>query len=212
MKCAIGLSTLLLACAQPSLAQPQFRNAGAMLVAETITNKVIESGERVTVSLALKNVGSQVASNLVATIQAKNGLSNPVPLSHNYGLLAPGAPSVAREFAFTANAPSNSLLRVSLDLKDSGRSVGSVLFRFRIGPQIALAENSDLVTIMDRAAGVPYPSVLSVSNVPGSIISVTVTLMDLSHSFPDDLDILLTGPSGDAVLLMSDAGGGSDFD
>jgi len=32
----------------------------------------------------------------------------------------------------------------------------------------------------------------------------------MSHTYPDDLDILLVGPGGQKVLLMSDAGGGSD--
>src|SRR5262249_517789 len=36
-----------------------------------------------------------------------------------------------------------------------------------------------------------------------------VTLRDLSHSWPDDLDILLVAPDGRKVMLMSDAGGGA---
>jgi large repetitive protein len=32
----------------------------------------------------------------------------------------------------------------------------------------------------------------------------------LTHSFPDDLDILLVSPDGKGVILMSDAGGGAD--
>jgi len=53
----------------------------------------------------------------------------------------------------------------------------------------------------------PYPSVITVSNLPGAISDVSVTLSNLSHTFPDDLDILLVGPGGQRVLLMSDAGG-----
>src|SRR5207248_1083216 len=37
---------------------------------------------------------------------------------------------------------------------------------------------------------------------------VTVTLKGLSHTYPDDLDVLLVGPGGQKVVLMSDAGGG----
>lgn len=212
MRRAISFATVVLAFGQALFAQPQFRNAGATLIAEEFTNKVIQSTERVTVSLALKNVGNQTASNLVATIRSGNAVSMPVPQTQNYGLLAPYAPSAAREFAFTANAPSNSLLLVNLDLKDSGRSFGTVTFRFRIGPEITSVANSGSVSIDDRTATAPYPSVLSVSNVHGSIVDVSVTLSNLSHSFPDDLDILLMSPSGDAVLLMSDACGASDFD
>jgi len=36
-----------------------------------------------------------------------------------------------------------------------------------------------------------------------------VTVTGISHTYPDDLDILLVGPGGQKVLLMSDAGGGA---
>ena len=39
-------------------------------------------------------------------------------------------------------------------------------------------------------------------------MKVTVTLSNLTHSFPDDLNILLVAPDDKAVLLMSDVGGG----
>ncbi|MBI4719242.1 MAG: proprotein convertase P-domain-containing protein [Planctomycetes bacterium] len=54
----------------------------------------------------------------------------------------------------------------------------------------------------------PYPSIISVAGIPGNevIRSLTVTLLDFSHAFPDDVDILLIGPNGTRVLLMSDAG------
>jgi RTX calcium-binding nonapeptide repeat (4 copies) len=54
----------------------------------------------------------------------------------------------------------------------------------------------------------PYPSDITVRNLYPHITRVTVTLESLSHSFPADLDILLTGPQGTSVLLMSDAGNG----
>lgn len=58
-----------------------------------------------------------------------------------------------------------------------------------------------------EGTGIPYPSIINVSGVPGTVVSVTATLNKLSHSFPEDLDILLVGPEGQNVMLMSDAGG-----
>jgi uncharacterized repeat protein (TIGR01451 family) len=58
-----------------------------------------------------------------------------------------------------------------------------------------------------QGAATPYPSTIDVSGVNGSIVSVVVRLNGLSHTFPDDLDIVLVGPSGQAVMLMSDVGG-----
>jgi Ca2+-binding RTX toxin-like protein len=41
----------------------------------------------------------------------------------------------------------------------------------------------------------------------GTITDVSVTLTGLSHSFPDDLDLMLFGPGSRTLVFMSDAGG-----
>jgi subtilisin-like proprotein convertase family protein len=56
----------------------------------------------------------------------------------------------------------------------------------------------------------PYPSVINVSGLTGAIADVNVTISGLSHTFPDDIDILLVGPTGQTIILMSDAGGPHD--
>src|SRR2546423_1302609 len=53
----------------------------------------------------------------------------------------------------------------------------------------------------------PYPSTIIVSGVSGVVSRATVTLSNLSHTFPADIDILLVAPNGRKVLLMSDLGG-----
>ncbi len=57
-----------------------------------------------------------------------------------------------------------------------------------------------------------YPSVLNVSNVAGVVTDVSVSLNHITHTYPQDLDILLVGPGGQKVLLMSDAGGVFELD
>src|SRR5207237_186552 len=56
--------------------------------------------------------------------------------------------------------------------------------------------------------GIPYPSTITLTNQPGSISRVRVVLNNMSHTYPGDLDVLLVGPGGQKVLLMSDTGGG----
>jgi len=56
----------------------------------------------------------------------------------------------------------------------------------------------------------PYPSEITVTDGLSPMQKVLVTLWDLNHTFPDDLDVLLVGPQGQTVMLMSDAGGSSD--
>jgi subtilisin-like proprotein convertase family protein len=55
-----------------------------------------------------------------------------------------------------------------------------------------------------------YPSTINAVGVTGTPYHVSVTIT-LSHTFPNDLDILLVSPSGRAVMLMSDVGAGTDW-
>jgi subtilisin-like proprotein convertase family protein len=67
--------------------------------------------------------------------------------------------------------------------------------------------NVTTITIADESPAVPYPSVISVTGLTGVITNVSVTLRGLTHSWPDDIDVLLVGPGGQRIMLMSDAGG-----
>ena len=53
-------------------------------------------------------------------------------------------------------------------------------------------------------AGAPYPSSLSLGPSDRVVEGVDVRLVDLVHDVPDELDIALTGPGGQTVMLMSD--------
>ena len=44
----------------------------------------------------------------------------------------------------------------------------------------------------------------------GIITEAAVTLDRFSHTFPRDVDVLLVGPGGQSVVLMSDVGGSID--
>jgi uncharacterized repeat protein (TIGR01451 family)/uncharacterized delta-60 repeat protein len=67
------------------------------------------------------------------------------------------------------------------------------------------------ITLGDAGPALTYPSVLHVSGFNGVIGALSVTLNNLSHTFPADLDILLVGPQGQNVILMSDCGAGNDI-
>jgi uncharacterized repeat protein (TIGR01451 family) len=66
--------------------------------------------------------------------------------------------------------------------------------------------NAIPINLPDGAAAELYPSTIFVSGVTAIVEKVIVTLSNLTHSLPADLDILLVGPHGQRVLLMSDVG------
>jgi len=75
---------------------------------------------------------------------------------------------------------------------------GSVTSNLMVAPQT--------VAIPLEGEGTPYPAPFLVSGLAGVIRKTTITLNGLSHPNPRDLSILLAAPSGDAVLLMANAG------
>jgi VCBS repeat-containing protein len=59
----------------------------------------------------------------------------------------------------------------------------------------------------NSGSATPYPSTITVPAGTPVLTSLAVNLEGFSHSQPNDLDMLLVGPTGIARLLMSDAGG-----
>jgi subtilisin-like proprotein convertase family protein len=74
----------------------------------------------------------------------------------------------------------------------------------------ATFSNPAAITIPDSGPGAPYPSNIAVAGLAGTVTKVTVALNGLTHTFPADLDILLVGPGGQNIIIMSDVGGGDD--
>jgi hypothetical protein len=57
----------------------------------------------------------------------------------------------------------------------------------------------------------PYPSTITVAGVTDPVARVTVRLKQISHTFPDDVDVLLVGPTGAKFILISDVFGSGDL-
>lgn len=52
-----------------------------------------------------------------------------------------------------------------------------------------------------------YPSTINVSGLPTSIVNISVNIPNISHTWYDDIDIMLVSPTGQRIILMSDCGG-----
>jgi subtilisin-like proprotein convertase family protein len=71
--------------------------------------------------------------------------------------------------------------------------------------------NTANITIPSSGAATAYPSNIVVSGMPGTVADVNVSLFGLAHSRPDDIDVLLVGPAGQKMILMSDVGGSNSI-
>src|SRR5687768_9214501 len=86
-------------------------------------------------------------------------------------------------------------------------------------PQVTVFSNPAPINPADRTSnnagtnpGIPasnYPSPIVVSGLTGTVTKITVTF-SVTSTFPDDMDVLLVGPTGARSLVMSDAGGSGD--
>jgi uncharacterized repeat protein (TIGR01451 family) len=192
---------------------PIISTPGLAVVAEGFfpTNGVADPGEMVTVNLTLQNNGTQTASNLLVTLLATNGVASPSGAQSFGNLLVGGAP-VSRGFTFVANGIGGVAIHPVVQLQDASGSLGSLTLKLPLG--VTTVEtfhftNATPIVIPDSGKASVYPSLLIVSEIPGTVQKVTATLRGFSHSWPDDVDALLVGPAGQNVLLLSDCGGGS---
>ena len=191
--------------------------AGATLTSELngIPNGSLESGETVTVELRLKNVGNVSTPALTATLLATNGVTSPVGTLVPYGVLTASGSAAGGSFSFTASGTNGGTVSATLRVFTNGIPYGNVAFNFTL-PSIRTFSNTNNISITDNQSApwpagpaAPYPSSISVTGVTGQIGKITIALSGLSHTYPDDIDMLLVGPGGQKVLLMSDAGGGN---
>lgn len=215
----IGIDTFEYA---PVLSQAVISGVSATLTAESCTpaNNVADPGETVTISVCLKNTGATAAANVVATLVQNPlaGILNP-SAAQSYGAIPNDGSSVCRSFTFTVPSATvcGGTVLPSFTLTDNAVPLTPVSFNLAVGTTNAptttttFTQNTAITVPTTVGSAAPYPSALSVAGVTGTVVGVKVKLNGVSHSFPDDLDIMLVGPTGAGVILMSDAGGGTDL-
>lgn len=182
-------------------------------------NGVPDPGESLSMRFAMRNVGSGLTTNMVATLLPGGGVT-PTTGPQSYGLMNPAsAIPTARDFGLTVNGACGATVTATFQLQDGPTNLGTVSFPFRLGTPVAgsaMQSNAATVTIPAGAPTTtvgnasPYPAAINVAGVTGTVTKVTATINNFNHTFPSDVDILLVGPGGQTVVLMSDAGGGTD--
>lgn len=198
------------------------RGVGTALTAESITpnNSAPDPNETVTFNLPITNIGTAATTNLVATLQSSGGVLSPSS-AQNYGAVATGA-TVLRPFTFVANGACGSNITLTLALQDGATSYGTITYTVRLGTQsvnpVQTFSNTAAIVLPATGAsggvGAPgsvYPSSIAVSGLSGTISKLTVRLNNMSHTYSNDIDVLLVSPSGAKFILMSDAMGSADL-
>jgi len=92
------------------------------------------------------------------------------------------------------------------------RSILTIAFLFAMADAISAQtfSNTSSISIPNSGAGTGaaslYPAPITVSGVGTQLTAISVTLNNFSHAYPADVDVLLVGPNGQNVMLMSDVG------
>ena len=90
---------------------------------------------------------------------------------------------------------------------DATSDTGSIVGGWSLSIDCTAFQNQASITIPDSGPAGTYPSLINVAGLPGNLRRAHVTLSSLTHTFPDDLDILVVGPNGQNAIVMSDVGG-----
>ena len=197
----------------------------------TVATDSLSLGEHIVALLVTNRCGS-ATNSAILTVGANTTATGPTNLtrciceSAAFHTVVSGTP--AARFVWKANGhvmegeTNSTLLLQSLKDSDAGLytvEVHGLCNRVTNSATLTLEGSSSNPLLLTNPAPIaindhpatasPYPSVIRVKCVPGILTGLTVTLNGISHSYPDDVDILLVNPAGQAIKLMSDAGGGA---
>ncbi len=164
--------------------------------------KIITTGERV--EYIITNKGTEMFRQQVniagsvydKTVQAEKEAiyaANILRANNNYPVDA-----LANEIRVLANSPRPTSART----QNTSRITADYTFN---------GGGGTIPTTGAPGLATPYPSVITVSGVPAGAIVKEVKINGLSHTWADDVDIVLQSPTGVNVILVSDAGGSGDW-
>jgi len=188
-----------------------------------ITGVTVTETSTTTVGLDVLNA-APTAPTLVSPPNGASGVGTSVTLSWNASASATGYTiEVATDAAFTNIIHTNTVVGTSDNVgglailttyywrvratNPCGTGVNSAVFSFTTGQQFCV---STPITIPASGAASPYPSNNIVAGIGTSVVDVDVILDGLSHTWPDDIDIMIVGPQGQNLRVLSDAGGSTD--
>jgi uncharacterized delta-60 repeat protein len=185
---------------------------GSALTYESFSpaNGIIDPGENVTLLFAFRASAGTNIANFSATLLATNGITSPTPVgTMNPGSLIVGGRPASQSFNFTASGTNGQTIAATFQLYNGASGIGTAVFTYTLGTWKMTVANTNVIIINDLAKASPYPASINISGVGGVIIKATVTLTNLYHLSPADIDALVVSPNQKDTLIMSHAGGGN---
>lgn len=139
---------------------PSIVASGSSLVAEANnpTNNAIDPNEVVTVAFGLQNIGTLDASDVTATLLASNGVTPITSSPVSYGSLLAGGGAVTNNFQFSVAGTNGNFFDAVLSLQDGSTNLGSIPYRFRIGPPPPILLSEDFASIITGSSTSPSGS------------------------------------------------------
>jgi hypothetical protein len=194
--------------------------AGSALVSESgagAPNGVIDSNETVSILFAFRDSGGTNVADLKATLLATNGITSPTSpngtATQDYGPLAYLGHSAFRQFTFTAHGTNGQQIAATFVLTNGASNLGTAIFGYTLGSWTTTYSNTAPIYIpntiytSDEGPASPYPSVINVSGLSGTVVKTTLTWNNVTHTSPSDIDALLVAPNQLDTLFMAHAGG-----
>jgi len=185
--------------------------AGAQVVTNYTTHRndgIIGSNDTVQVLFGFRDAAGNNVTNLVATLLATNGVTPDYYTTTNYGPLTVYGHSVSKPFTFTAQGTNALTIAPTFMLYDNAKFIGLATNIFTVGTWTTTFANTNMIIINDDAAASPYPSIINVSGVGNTLVKATVTITNLTHTSPSDIDALVVAPATN-TLIMAHAGIGN---
>ncbi len=159
-------------------------------------------GEQITFTAAATSNGSPVTGGTVTFKENGQVVSGPTAVDAN-GAATYQTSSLA-EGVHTLTAVYSGIL--------GAYNVSSASASVEVDAQTAISGpgvycNPGGITFSASGSSTPYPSRVNVTNLPGTVNAVTVTLNGLTNTDPSGIGMLLTGPSATNIVLWKEAGG-----
>jgi subtilisin-like proprotein convertase family protein len=177
------------------------------------------------IDLANLTFSDSATANLPATGNVASGTYKPTNLvggdgsNEKWPFPAPAGPYDATQLSTFAGAEPNGKWRLYVT-DDGNGDKNQIMGGWDLTVDTAggkIFRDSTAITAIDRVSsqtppGIsdPYPAAIDVTGATHKIDRVTVTLHDIGFPVAGEIDLLLVGPDGKNVILMSDVGGGND--